>query len=174
MRRISPGVLSVFLLAGLIISGGCASTKTSGRDSKESTRASRLYESAKSTTSKGADVAVKTTKKGAKAAKKGTKKAGKSIQKGYGAGKAKYREIKQVSDIPGDEEARLYGRKIAARVAGNFRDGIYDSPSLTKYVNLVGQLCAANANRHGTVILHRAGYPADGLISVFKRKSGEE
>lgn len=42
------------------------------------------------------------------------------------------------------EEIR-FGREIAARMIGRF--SLYDNPQLTKYVNLIGQALAQNANR---------------------------
>ncbi len=42
------------------------------------------------------------------------------------------------------EEIR-FGREVAARMIGRF--GLYDNPSLMKYVNLVGQALASNSNR---------------------------
>lgn len=129
------GTWSCPVLACLILLvGGCASTGPAqgGRGEK----VGQLVETAVEKTKKGSGLAFEKAKEG-----------GQVLVGGAGAAATKYREIKKVSDIAGEEEARLYGRKIAARVAGSFPGGILDAPALTRYVSIVGRLCAANAER---------------------------
>lgn len=136
MRARRAGARSGIGLAVLVLLGGGCASSTSREGSTRSDRVGRLVDTAVEKTRNASGIALEKTKEG-----------GQSVVAGASAASRKYREIKKVSDVPGDQEALLYGRKIAARVAGSFPEGILDAPALTRYVSLVGQLCAANAER---------------------------
>ena len=133
-----------FLSAALLFSAaGCANMSGSDVFGSVVGAAGSVLASGKET---GADVADKGVDAGMKVGS-AAKNVGTKVAK---TASAEWKNVREVKDIPPNWIAQNYGRKIAARLAGNPAfGGIVKDKALTRYVNLVGGLCAANASRPG-------------------------